>query len=56
MVWFSNLLKPAGNYTYHKVQHSKILHWDHMECVIFMDLAKKTANFALQNVKRSAFL
>jgi len=33
---FFNLLNPSGNYTYHKVWYSKILHCDHMEFMCFL--------------------
>jgi hypothetical protein len=51
-----NLLKPTGNYTYHKFLHSKILHCDHMEFVCFVRISEKTANFALRSIKRLVFI
>jgi hypothetical protein len=47
-----NLLKPTGNFTYHKSEHSKFLHCDHMEFVCVVCISEKTANFALHNNKR----
>jgi hypothetical protein len=51
-----NLLKPTGNYTYHKFGHSKILHCYHMEFVCFVWISEQTANFALCNIKRLVFI
>jgi len=51
-----NLLNPTGNFTYHKVYHSKILYFDHMERVCCIWTSKQTANFALHNIKRLVFI
>ena len=51
-----NLLRPTGNYTYHKVWHSIILHCDHTHFVCFVWISEQTANFALHNFKRSVFI
>ena len=42
-----NLSKPNGKYTYHKVWHSKILYFDHMEFVCFVGISEKKGKFCL---------
>jgi hypothetical protein len=42
-----NLLKPSGNFTYHQVQHSRILHGAHFAFMCFVGISEQTATFAL---------
>jgi len=51
-----NLLKPTGNFTYHKVLHSKILHCDHMEIVCFVWISEDAADFASCSTKSLVFI
>jgi hypothetical protein len=39
-----NLLKPSGNFTYHQVQHSRILHCAHIAFMCFVWISDKTAS------------
>ena len=56
MPYLFNLLKPTGNYTYHKVYHSKILHHCLMEFICFVWISEQTANFVLRGVKKLVFI
>jgi hypothetical protein len=52
----TNILKHTGNFTYHKVYHSKIPHCDHVEFVCFVWISEQTANFALRSIKILVFI
>jgi hypothetical protein len=55
--WFScNLLKPTGYFTYHQVEHFKILHRDNMEFVCYVWISEQTANFAFHNINCLVFI
>ena len=51
-----NILQPTGNFRYHKVEYSKILHCGNLEFVCFVWISEQTANFDLRNAKRLFFL
>ena len=55
-LFFLNHLKSTGNLTYNKVQHSEILHCNHIEFVCFIWISEQTTNFALHNTKSSVFI
>jgi hypothetical protein len=42
-----NLLKPSGNFTYHQVEHSKILCGAHIAFTCFVWISEQTETFAL---------
>jgi hypothetical protein len=42
-----NLLKPSGNFTYHPVYRSEILHGAHIAFMCFVWISEQTATFAL---------
>jgi len=50
------LLNPTGNFTYHKILHSKILHCDYMEFVSFVWISEHAADFASCNTKTLVFV
>jgi hypothetical protein len=47
-----NLLKPSGNFTYHQVQHSAILHSAQIAFVYFVRISEQTATFTV-NISNS---
>jgi hypothetical protein len=47
-----NLLKPSGYYTYHQVQHSKILHADYIVFMCSVWLSEETVPFPLCIINR----
>jgi hypothetical protein len=47
-----NLLKPSGNFTYHQVQHSIILHSAHITFTYFVHISEQTAASAV-NISNS---
>jgi hypothetical protein len=51
-----NLLKPSGNFTYHQVQHSKILCGAHIVFMCFVWISEQTATFCLSDIKRLVFI
>jgi hypothetical protein len=51
-----NLLKPSGNFTYHQVQHSKILHGSHIAFVCFVWISEQSATFALYSINTLVFI
>jgi hypothetical protein len=50
-IFIFNLLKPTGNFTYHKVYHPEILHCNHMECVCFIWISENTAILPFTTLK-----
>jgi len=52
----TNLLKPAGYFTYHHVKHSKFLNGDYIAFMWFMWLLEQTVTFALHIIKRLFFI
>jgi len=46
-----NLLKPTGNFTYHKASQLKLLRCDDKEFVCFVWISEQTAYFSPQNLK-----
>ena len=51
-----NLLKPTGYYTYHQVEHSKILHADYTAFMFFVWLSEETVTFVLHIITRLVFI
>ena len=51
-----NLLKPTGYYTYHQVEHSKILHADYIAFMCSVWLSEETVPFDLYAFSRLVFL
>jgi hypothetical protein len=49
---FLNLLTPSGNFTYHQVQHSEILHSAQVAFMYFVHISEQTAAFTV-NVRNS---
>jgi hypothetical protein len=49
-----NRLKPSGNFTYHQVQHSVILHGAHIAFMCFVHISEQTATFTV-NINNSFF-
>jgi hypothetical protein len=47
-----NLLKPSGNFTYHQVQYSVILHSTQIACMYFVHISEQTATFTV-NISNS---
>jgi len=47
-----NLLKPAGNFTYRQVQHSKILHPDYISFVCYVWISEQTVTFVFNVINR----
>jgi hypothetical protein len=47
-----NLLKPSGNFTYHQVQHSIILHSAQIPFMYSVHISEQTATFAV-NISNS---
>jgi hypothetical protein len=47
-----NLLKPSGNFTYHKIQYSIILHSAQIAFMCFVHISEQTATFAV-NISNS---
>jgi hypothetical protein len=45
-----NLLKPSGNFTYHRVQHSKILRSAHVYFMCFVLISEQTAIISLYSI------
>ena len=52
----NNLLKPTDHFTYHQVQHSKILHADYFSFMCFVWLSEQTVTFALYIINRLVFI
>ena len=51
-----NLLKPTGYYTYHQVEHSKILHADYIAFMCFVWPSEETVTFVLHIINRLVFI
>jgi hypothetical protein len=49
---YINLLKPSGNFTYHQVQHSIILHSAQIAFMYFVHISEQTASFTV-NISNS---
>ena len=56
MNYILNLLKPTGNYTYHQVQHSKILYAEYIARYFFVWLSEQTVTVALHIIITSVFI